>query len=169
MRILKIFSPLFSFQRVVSPQKWDTFFHFQRTLLFNFDPCSMVVIFLGTNSEFCQKAKQVIENRPVFTEWEQNIILLGQKMLLLFSCFQDHFVTNLIWKRKRKQTEMKKQSWESYGSLSSVHLCCNNNAWWQFWQVYLKREQFLQFSEPSAVEAICLYHRIIKSSPCNWE
>lgn len=123
MRILKIFSPLFSFQRVVSPQKWDPFFHFQPTLLFNFDPCSMAVIFLGTNSKFCQKAKQVIENRPVFTEWEQNIILLGQKMLLLFSCFQDHFVTNLIWKRKRKQTKMKKQLWESHGSLSSVHLC----------------------------------------------
>ena len=47
----------------------------------------MVMIFFGSNSKFGQKAKQILENSPVFIEWEQNIILLGQKMLLLFSCF----------------------------------------------------------------------------------
>lgn len=50
----------------------------------------MVMVFLGTDS------KEILGNRPVFIEWEQNVILLGPKVLLLFSCFQEHFVTNLI-------------------------------------------------------------------------
>lgn len=40
----------------------------------------MVMIFFGTNFKFCQKAKQILENRPMFIEWEYNIILVGQKM-----------------------------------------------------------------------------------------
>lgn len=126
------------------------------TKIFIFDPNSMIVIFLGTNYKFCQKARQILENRPLFIEWEQNVILLSQKMLL-FSCFQEHFVTNLIWKRKRKQTQIKKQLLES----SREHLCLlytsgvSGNVWWQFWQGYLEREHILQFSE----EAIYLDHQ----------
>lgn len=84
----------------------------------------MVMIFLGTNSKFYQRAEQILGNRPVFIEWKQNVILLGQKMLLLFPCFQKRFVTNLIWKQKWKQTKMKKQVIGKIkgASLSSAHL-----------------------------------------------
>lgn len=62
----------------------------------------MVMIFFGSNSKFGQKAKQILENSPVFIEWEQNIILLGQKMWLLFSCFWEHFCNQFNFKKKEK-------------------------------------------------------------------
>ena len=78
-------------------------------------------------------------------------------MLLLFPCFQEHFLTNFILKRKRKQTKMK----ELLGS-TKEHLCllytsgCSNDIWWQFWQGYFKkREHNLHFSEPAS-GAICM-------------
>lgn len=65
-RILKSPFPLFSFQSIVSPQKWDSSFHFHPVLLFNFDPNSMVMISLGTSSEFCQKVKHIRKQACVY-------------------------------------------------------------------------------------------------------
>lgn len=61
-----------------------------------------MVIFLGTNSNFGQNAKQILENRPVFIEWEQNIILLGQKNVTVAFMLPKAFCNQFDFKKKEK-------------------------------------------------------------------
>lgn len=154
--------PSFSHSKV-SPQKWASFFHFQPILFFNFDPNSMVMVFLGTDS------KQILENRPVFIEWEQNVILLGSKVLLLFSCFQEHFVTILIWKRRGSKLKLRTSYWKFQGSIS--FFCAPLVVAAIFDDDFgrgTRQEHILQFSEPSIDRNTLIFIESLKSLHWTW-